>query len=346
MMTRSQLYMAEKPSTKEDQLVIVGPGADEDDAPAEPVNEGAGEDYAYPEGDDADEPAGRHADADERTGHSEEDAEGEGQPLTREQKRRRKKREKHERDQRELALLRTRNEQLERAYSQRIAAVESRQTQSDVLQIDSRISQAESDVREAESLLQQSLQAGDTGAAVEALRVRDQLRDGLQQLRGTKQHTLQTAQARHQATTQPVADPVIANRAAAWSREHAWFDPAGRDEDSAIAKAVEARLFNEGRLHPGTDEYWEEGDRRLAKLLPERYGNVRGREEDTDEAPRPARRVNGNGNGTRRASGPTIKVGGRERTLRKGEVYIDEDRKQAMIEAGVWEDPKERERFM
>jgi hypothetical protein len=228
--------------------------------------------------------------------------------------------------------------------------VESRQTQSDVLAIDGRITQAESDVREAESLLQQALEAKDTSSAVEALRVRDQLRDGLRQLQGAKHQAVQGAQARQQAASQPPAqDPLITHRAQEWAREHPWFDSQGRSEDSAIAKAVEARVFQEGRLSPTTDEYWEEVDRRLARRLPERYDTHRARrdEEDDDEPSPRTRRVNGNGNGTqRRATGPTIKVGGRERALKKGEVYIDEDRKAAMIEHGVWDDPVQRKRYL
>lgn len=339
---------ADKQDTK-DEIIPVGPGADEG-APAEDRRAGAetsaGEDYQYPEGDDADSP-GRYA-GDERTGHSEDEPDG-GEGLSREQKRRRRKREKYESDQRELAFLRNRNEQLERQRSTELARIESRQTQSDVLVIDGRISQAEADVREAEALYVQARRSNDPDAEVEALRVRDQLREGLQQLRGAKQQTMRAAQERQTAAAQPPPpDPAVARRAQEWARERPWFDPQARDEDSAIAYAVERRLFSEGRLDPGSAEYWDEVDRRLAKRLPEHYRTRDDEDEDDGDArtPRtrePSRRVNGNG---RKPSGPTIKVGGRERTLRKGEVYIDEDRKAAMIEAGVWDDPKARERYM
>jgi hypothetical protein len=341
--------MADKQDTQ-DKIIPVGPGADDDPQErVEPVNEGAGEDYQYPEGED--EGSERRDAGDERTGHTEEEQDGEGgEGLSREQKRRRRKREKYDRDQRELNFLRSRNEALEREHSKRLAAMESRQTQSDVVVIDGRISQAENDVREAETLLQQAMDAKDSGAAVEALRVRDQLRDGLNQLKSAKQSTVRAAQERQTIVAQPAGpDPAVVSRAQEWARERNWFDPQMRDEDSAIAFTVERRLFQEGRLDPGSDEYWEEVDRRLAKRLPERYqGRQDGSDEDDDESdppPRtrePPRRVNG----TRKPSGPTIKVGGRERPLRKGEVYIDEDRKQAMIEAGVYDDPAQRERFL
>jgi hypothetical protein len=225
--------------------------------------------------------------------------------------------------------------------------MESRQTQSDVIAIDGRISQGQSDVREADSLFAQAVKSGDEGAIAEALRVRDELRDGLQQLRAAKQHTQRTAQERQTAAAQPAGpDPAVSQRAREWAREHAWFDPQGGDDESAIAYAVEQRLFREGRLNPASDAYWDEVDRRLARRLPEHYNTRGGGDDEDDELPA-RRRVNGNGRDKdppRRASGPTIKVGGRERTLRKGEVYIDEDRKAAMIEKGIWDDPVLRER--
>lgn len=343
--------MADKQNTQKEELTVVGPGAEDELQDGAPVDageaSGAGTDYNYADPDGADED-GRDAGADERAGHAQNEPGDDDGGLSREQKRRKRKRERYERDQRELNLLRTRNEQLEREHSARLASMETRQTQSDVLAIDGRITQAENDVREAETLLQQAMEAKDSGAAVEALRVRDQLRDGLRQLQGAKQQTVHAARERQTAAQQPAGpDPVVAQRAREWAREHPWFDANGGNDDSAIAYAIERRLASEGRLHPATDEYWEEVDRRLAKRLPEHY-RTRGRDDDADDDP-PPRRVNGNGrdkDAPRRASGPTIKVGGRERTLRKGEVYIDEDRKAAMIEAGVWDDLEQREKYL
>lgn len=338
--------MADK-QDKKDEITAVGPGADEDLPGAVVADADApGTDYEYPEGEDDE----RVATRDERTGHAEVDTEEEGDGLSREQKRRRRKRERYDRDQRELALLRGRNEQLEREHSRRLATVETRQTQSDVMAIDSRISQAESDVREAESLLTQSLEAKDSASAVEALRVRDQLNDGLRQLKNAKQQTVRASQERQAAAQeQPTAvSPAIVARAQEWTRDHPWFDPKLGDDDSAVVSTIERRLFGEGRLDPASDAYWEEVDRRLAKKLPERYrANERDRDDDADDDDtRPVRRVNGKDATPRRASGPMIKVGGRERPLRAGEVFIDEDRKAAMVEAGVWDDPPAREKML
>lgn len=348
--------MADKDTKdQQDTIVAVGPGSDEDDqqdvagARSDESDRAgaAGDDYRYDEGEE--ERAGHAADEPDDQGG------GDGQSLTREQKRRQRKREKHQRDQRELSFLRTRNEQLEREQSRRMADIETRQTQSDVLAIDSRISQAENDIREAESLYVQARRNNDPEAEAEALRVKDQLREGLGQLKATKNHAIRTARERQQQAAQPPGlPPEVIARAQDWVREHNWFDPKLQDEDSAIAHAIERRVFNEGRLDPTSDAYWEEVDRRIARRLPERYANGRDRPDpddddfDDDEAGQAPRsgRNNGRRAPERRASGPTIKVGGRERPLKKGEVFIDADRKNAMIEAGVWDDPEQRARFL
>lgn len=344
--------MADKQNTEKDPVIVVGPGADEDlpdGAAAETGEAAAGDDYRYAQEDrdEGDEPST----GEERAGHAQNEPGDDDRGLTRQQRKRRHQRERERADKRELDFLRSRNEQLEREHSTRLATMENRQTQSDVIAIDGRISQAQADVREAEGLFAQAIKAGDEGAIAEALRVRDELRDGLQQLRGAKNHAVRTSQERQTAAQQPQGlDPQITQRSREWQREHAWFDPQGKDEDSVIAAAIESKLFKEGRLHPASDEYWDEVDRRLARRLPEHYEAVDTEDDDGNRGShRTQRRMNGNGKDKdppRRASGPTIKVGGRERTLRKGEVYIDEDRKAAMIEAGVWDDPVQRERML
>ena len=50
--------------------------------------------------------------------------------------------------------------------------------------------------------------------------------------------------------------------------------------------------------------------------------------------------------GQRKPGGPKFRIGGQERPLRANEVHISRDRKEAMIEAGVWEDPVLRKKFL
>jgi len=337
--------MADKDT--EEKIIPVGPGV-EDEASTGATREEEDLDQGYSYEDREDEP---RAAGDERTGHAEEEPEGaDERGLTREQKKRRKRRERYDAAVRERDFYRARAEQLEAERRRDLVTIEARQTQTDVLTIDGRIQQAENDIREAESLYVQARRNNDPEAEIEATRVREQLQRGLQQLQHTKNQTVRGAQERRTQQTQPSGmDPEIAAQASGWMRQNTWFDPQLRDEDSAIAHAVEQQVARERRFSPRTREYWDEVDRRVAKRLPDRYeSRERGpddEDEEDEEARRPARRANGNAP-ARKPSGPTIKVAGRERPLRKGEVFIDEERKQALIEAGKWDDEVARNRAL
>lgn len=345
----------------ENKLTAVGPGAeetvvneeDEQELPQERERESRArnehEDERDEEQEDDEDSEGQE---DERAGHSEDDEPGTRDERRREKNRRerKKRKEQRRRDHTELNFLRQRNEQLERQFS----AQDQRITQSELVAIDGRIQQVEDQIREAETLHAQAIEQKDSGAAVEALRVKDQLRDGLSQLKGHRAQVANGAQTRQQQVDpRNTPDPRVAARAREWASENRdWFDPQGGDEASAIAYAIERRVFNEGRFDPTSDEYWDEVDRRIAKRVPEAAGRADDDEDEREErsnrrgAARRNGNGNGNGNGQRQPSGPTFRTGGRERALRRGEVYIDAERRAAMEEAGVWEDPVLRERYL
>ena len=72
-------------------------------------------------------------------------------------------------------------------------------------------------------------------------------------------------------------------------------------------------------------------DNRVARRLPHRYG------EDTVEKPKAAQKRGGPPVGGKREYAPP--------STRK-EVYISPDRKQALIDAGVWDNPELRQRYI
>jgi hypothetical protein len=116
-----------------------------------------------------------------------------------------------------------------------------------------------------------------------------------------------------------------------------------------IAYAIDQALTREGRLDPRTDAYWDEYNRRLKKRLPEHFRTRPDDDrddEDEDEEDEPSRERRVNGSRRRKPSGPEIRVAGRERPLKKGEVYVDAARREAMEEAGVWGDPEKQARFL
>jgi hypothetical protein len=105
--------------------------------------------------------------------------------------------------------------------------------------------------------------------------------------------------------------------------ENPWYDSDGRDEESAIVLAIDKSLHQDG-YDSKSDEYWTELKRRAARRLPERFKTE-----------------------TRVARGGPAVGSGREHapTSTRNEVYINPERKQALIEAGVWDDPILRKKY-
>lgn len=336
--------MAKNDTKKDEQLVPVGPGAEEtfvnEEDEAERPDTRPQQRTSPDPGDDEDDAEHEDGAEDERAGHSEGDDPSEDKQKAKRRRQRVKRKEAHHRDQVELRFLRDRNERLERQFSSQ----DQRLTQSEVLAIDGRINAAQDQLRQASEVYAAAVEKGDGTAAAEAQQIRDDLRDGLNQLKGLRQQTVTSAQARANPSA-PSVDPRAQQRAREWAQENSdWFDPTARDEASAIAYTIEQRLMAEGRLDPATDAYWKEVDRRIAKRLPE-IGSES--EEDADAGSRSnGRSTEPRNGGERKQQGPTFRTGGRERALKRGEVYVDSERRKAMEDSGVWDDPVLRERYL
>lgn len=357
--------MAEK-DDKTSELEPVGPGA-ESEPEDQTIRDVDGEDIRDEREEDRDERSDSNED-DERVAHSEDD-EGEDGPdreriRARRRAERKQKKEDQRRNQRELNFLRQRNETLERRQSE----FDARIANSEVVAIDTRIQNLEGDIRKADEVYAEAISKGDGVSAAEAQRIRDQLRDGVSKLQGARQQTINSARERLQGN-QNKPDPEIQRRAQEFIEENPWYDHTGADEDSMIAKAIEQKLFRErGADAAKTDDYWNEYNRRLKKRLPHVFERNRDDHEDDRDDDRDVRRGRDdddrdvderndrdrrNGNGRdgdrptkRKAGGPRFTSGGRERPLKKNEVFVSEERRKAMEEAGVWDDPVLRNRYL
>lgn len=217
----------------------------------------------------------------------------------------------------ELDVLRRRNEELER----RLQSLEGRTVQQDLRAVDERLSTAQLRAQHAERVLAEAVQAGDGTRTAQALRARDEALHEARELSAVK-----TRFQRADAPAERV-DPRLKTHAQEWMEDNPWYDPDAKDEDSAIVNTIDNRLAAEG-WDPTTAEYWDELQRRVEKRLPSRAG--------APQKPGPA---------TRR--GPPI-GGGREHasSSTKREVYVSPEAKQAMVEAGVWDDPVKRKRVL
>jgi hypothetical protein len=320
----------------EEKLIPVGPGADE-------LNEAGKdeppEDERLAQKDDAEEPEGEAGAGGERRRESAKERRG-------------RLKKQHARERLERDFLLKRNEELEK----RFMAMESRQSHTETAAIDQRITSVKAQVTNAERVLTEALKKPNGAGAEEfgeALRIRDELRDQLAALNGAKAHRgesaagAESAEPRQRAAPQEAKpDPRVIRNAREWAGDHEWFDFNGEDEDSRIVRALDESLSAEG-YDPTSKEYWEELSARVKRRLPEHFKKgAKARPDDEGDMDDEDPIYMNDGESRVRIAGPKFSSGGRERPLKKGEVYVSAERKQAMKEYGVWEDPVARNRML
>lgn len=216
------------------------------------------------------------------------------------------------RDKLELDFLRKRNDDLER----RLSTQEMRAYQADLQNIDAHYAQAQQELQMAEHVIAKASSVGNGDDVVQAIRYRDEAIAKAQQIAQYKQQALY--QAPQQA---PVVDDLTMRHAKEFLEDHPWYDMQGRDEASAVVLAIDQTLAKEG-LNPQSEEYWDELRARVAKRVPDAH----------KRKPRGGPAV-----GSGREYAPT--------STRK-EIYISPERKQALIDAGVWDDPVLRMKYV
>lgn len=223
------------------------------------------------------------------------------------------------RDKLEMEFLRKRNDELER----RLGTVEQRQQEADVTLVDQRMREALNEVEMAEKVIAKAVAAGNGDDVAQAMRYRDQ---AIAKANALKQQKEKAATVKPQ--TERIDDLTLVH-AKEFLNENPWYDPQARDEDSAIVLAIDSSLVRDG-YDPKTTEYWDELRKRAARRLPDRF----------KEQKQPASQRESRG-------GPSL-GSGREHapTSTRKEVYISPERKQALIDAGVWDDPVLRMKYV
>jgi hypothetical protein len=249
---------------------------------------------------------------------------------TSEQNRRRKekRRQARERDKEEINRLRFENQNL----AQRLTGLETNFVRRDAQTIEEQLEQTARDYRSAEDVIAKAVEAGNGQAVAEALRIRDQIMSKANSLSAQKQH-IQNYQAPRQAPQQAQPsrpDPLLKRAAEQWMDKNEWYDQNSNEDDALVIRTIDDKLTAEG-WDARTEEYWEELDSRASKYLPHRYQR---NSSVSQSAPK--------------RKGPPVAGSGREQApvSTRREVYITPERKQAMEEAGYWEDPDKRKRML
>lgn len=267
-------------------------------------------------------------DDDDRVASSNEDSERDAireRRRVEKQERKQRREEAIKRDKLELEFLRKRNDDLER----RVGAQEQRAHKLDLSAFDAELAKAAQEAEMAERVIAKAVAAGNGDDVTQAMRYRDQALARFQQLTFQKQRV---AAQPPQPKPQQI-DDLTMRYAQEFIKENPWYDAQGNNEDSAIVIAIDQTLGKEG-FDPRTPEYWDELRARAARRLPERFES----EERSKPKPEPRREPRG---------GPAV-GSGREHapTSTRKEIYISPERKQALIDAGVWEVPELRDRYV
>lgn len=243
----------------------------------------------------------------------------------REELRRRRREEKAERahrrkeaiarDKAELDALRKQNEELR----YRMSALETKSVSFEVSAIDQQLNEAIEDAKAVEHIIAQAVEAGNGADVAKAMRIRDETMARVNQLSHAKNAYTQNA-AQQQQIRQNTPEPQIGHQLATdWIKANTWYDPNGRDERSKRVIEIDQSLTNEG-YNPNSLTYWRELDKRVDAISSQ---------------------------SERKRGGPPV-GSGREQAPRssRNEVYISPERKNAMIEAGVWDDPTARQKYL
>lgn len=279
--------------------------------PVETPIEAAEPEIAEDEDDDQD---------DARLAESEDDHEDDvTSGVNRDRRRKRRDAQKRAREaaQRELEHLRS----TVAALSQRVAATENHAVATNVQTLEQRLAQAQAEVQQAERIIAAATEAGNGNDVVAAMRIRDEAMSHARQLSSAKTQFAQQA-------AQPQINPTVVSYAKEWMEANPWYDPSARDRDSALTKTIDNELVREG-YNPASRVYWEELTARVSDALGE------GGEAEPGRAAKPRRKAPPTGNTREHAPSST-----------KKEIYVTPERKQAMIEAGVWDDPVKRQSLL
>ena len=244
----------------------------------------------------------------------------------REDLRRRRREEKTERAQRRKAAMERDKAELDQLrrdnamLAQRMHAIERRSANSDAQALEARLRESEEEVRAAEYVISQAINAGNGEDVTKAIRIRDDAIARTRELTVAQMQMKQQRQPQQPKQEQGLLDPIGHRLAQDWAKINSWFDPDGKDERSKEVMKIDQELINDG-YNPNSLEYWNELTSLTRNLAPNRRSQSKG-------GPRM-------GSGNERGQGSS-----------RNEVYISPERKAAMMETGAWEDPVRRQRML
>lgn len=253
------------------------------------------------------------------------------------------------RQQRRLAQKRARERQEQLLVRQartidemarRLQQLEQHTVASTVQTLDARIAQAESDADRALNIVARATEAGNGDDVVAAQRIREAALEEARALKAERERlNVREPEAPARPEGTPQVDPRIVQNATSWIEANPWYDPNLGNPESRLAKQIDDQLVSEG-YNPASREHWQELTHRLNEVFA--AANAGGD-------------AGGDGGGGGSAAAPrsgrkgpptSAERGGSGRVTKPNEIYVAPERKQAMIDAGIWDDPVRRQRTL
>lgn len=268
---------------------------------------------------------------DERLRHDDDDEEDEsssgGNDETPEQRAERRREERRKRRERQRHAEAANKAELQRAREQidfmasKMQQLEAVALRNESREVDNRMAYARDTYDRAERAHAEAVARGDGIGASKALRIRDQAANEYREAEVLRSRLMSIGQEPAQRPTQRGPDPRVVQKAKAFVEKHSWIDPSGlRDEDSAVARALDMKLQADG-YDPSTDEYWDRLESTLEKKLPHRFSK--------------------GGRASPPVTGGMDRAGSGKKTF-----YLSPERKKALVDAGVWDDPVARNKMI
>lgn len=198
----------------------------------------------------------------------------------------------------------------------RMDAVDRRNTGSEIAQIENAKKQTAQAYQYFKDQIRIATESGNGAAVADATEKMIQAQRKFDEI-----STYEKAMRSKQASPQPL-DPRLASHAQSWMSRNSWYDPSAKNPDSRVTMALDQQLSEEG-WDPTTKEYWEELDNRVKKYLPHRAKVTK------ISSTTPKSVVAGAGRESSKAPA-------------KAAYKLSAERVQALKDAGVWDDPKQR----
>ncbi len=202
-----------------------------------------------------------------------------------------------------------------------------------VTELDNRIASAQAEVVQWERVKAAAISKHEGADAVAADNYLNTARDKYNQAAWDKQQIVAAAQ-------QPKQQEVpFAGLMQEFLDANEWYNPKGVDEDSLIVKAIDNSVAQ--KYKPTDPAYWRELQKRVDARLGKNEQQSRNDDSDEDDVEEPVV--------ARKRQGPP--VGGSTRSNSTGgggnstQIRLSPARVQAMKDAGLWEDPKVRQRM-